>query len=161
MASAVASLGRIEIAATAADHQATINASAEQLNVDANAVVGLARPWPTTLQVRADDSALEKLPLEVGTRYEGRLRATVNATGDLAQPAAGQATASIEALSGSWNGQPFSVTSLRALRYENQLLTIDGLELTARDSSLILTGDVPLTATAGAGELAIEAHYSR
>jgi outer membrane protein assembly complex protein YaeT len=151
------SLGRIVMAATAANHEAVISASAQRFDLDGNAVVGLARPWRTTLRVRANDSLLERLPLNVRAPYDGRLRATLDAAGDLAQPGRGRATADIEALSGSWNGQPFTVTSARPLRYENQRLTIDGLELTARDSSLKVTGELPLTAGGAAGDVTIEA----
>jgi outer membrane protein assembly factor BamA/autotransporter translocation and assembly factor TamB len=152
-----AQLGRIVVATTAANHQATITASAERFNLDANALIGLARSWPTTLTVHANDLELEKLPLGLRAPLDGHLRATVHATGDLTEPASGRATASIETLTGSWNGQPFSVTSPRDLRYENQRLSIERLELTARDSSLLVKGELPVTASAGVGDLAVEA----
>lgn len=156
----LAPLGRIVVAASAANHKASITASAERYNVNASAVVGLARPWPTTVKARAEDLPLERLPLNVQTRYDGRLTATVDATGDLAQLARGAATAEIEAFSGSWNGQPFSVTSAGALRYDNQRLTIGGLQLTARDSSLNVAGELPLTARGAAGGVTIDAHVN-
>jgi outer membrane protein assembly complex protein YaeT len=150
-------LGRIVIDATAANHEAVINASAERFSLDGSAVIGLARPWPTTLKARVNDFPLERLPLNVRTPYDGRLRATLNAAADLAQLADGRATANIEALSGSWNGQPFSVTGAGALQYKNQRLTVDGLTLTARDSSLKVTGELPVIAGGAAGAVTIEA----
>ncbi len=156
-APSVTELGRIVIAATAANNQATVTAASERFKLDANALIGLARPWPTTLTVRANDLDLATLPLGVVTMLEGRLRGTVHASGDLVEPVRGRATASIEALAGSWNGQPFSVTSPRDLQYENQRLTVDRVEVTARDSSLAVSGTLPLTASAGTGDLAVEA----
>jgi outer membrane protein assembly complex protein YaeT len=150
-------LGRIAIAATAANHEAIVNASAERFNVEARAVIGLARPWPTTLKARANDLPLDTLPVNVAARPDGRLRATLNATGNLTELSRAVATAEIETLSGSWNGQPFRVTTAGPLRYENQRLGIEELELTARDSSLKVTGDLPLTARATAGEATIDA----
>jgi hypothetical protein len=150
-------LGRIAIAATAANHEAIVNASAERFNVEARAVIGLARPWPATLKARANDLPLDTLPVNVAARPDGRLRATLNATGNLTELSRAVATAEIETLSGSWNGQPFRVTTAGPLRYENQRLGIEELELTARDSSLKVTGDLPLTARATAGEATIDA----
>ncbi len=152
-----ARVGRIAIAANAADHQATITASAEHFNLDAHAVVALARPWPTQLTVRANDLDLERLPVPLRGPLDGRLRATLNATGDSADPARGRAAASIDTLAGTWNGQPFSVTSPGEVRYADQRLAIERLELTARDSSLVVKGELPLTADAGAGDLGFEA----
>jgi outer membrane protein assembly complex protein YaeT len=153
----VAQLGRLVIAATAANDEATINASVERFNLEANALVGLSRPWPATLTLRANDLALERLPLGLRTPVAGQLRATVNATGDLAEPTRGRATANIEAVAGSWNGQPFSVMSPGELRYANHRLDIERLQLTARDSSLVVSGELPLTPYAGSGALAVEA----
>jgi hypothetical protein len=80
-----AQLGRIVLAVTAADHQATITASAEHFNLDAKASVGVARPWPATLTLHANDLNFERLPFGLTTPLDGRLRATVQATGDLAE----------------------------------------------------------------------------
>ena len=153
-----ARLGRVVLAATAESHQAIVTASAEHFNLDANALIGLVRPWSTTLTLHVNDLDLERLPLRLRTPFEGHLRATVQATGDLAEPARGLATASIESLTGSWSGQPFSVTSPNDLRYEDHRLSIERLGLTTRDSSLLLEGELPLTAAAGTGDLAVDAH---
>ena len=153
-----ARLGRIVLSTTAVNHQATITASAEHFKLDANALIGLTRPWPANVTLRANDLDLERLPLGLRTPLDGRLRATVQATGDLAEPARGRGTASIETLAGSWNGQPFSVSSPHDLRYENQRLDVERLELTSRDSSLTVKGELPFTAAAGTGDLALEAH---
>jgi outer membrane protein assembly complex protein YaeT len=150
-------LGRVVIAAAAANQQATVNISAERFNVAANAVVGLSRPWETTLVVRASDVDLARLPFDLPREFAGHLRATVNATGDLVEPARGRATATIESLAGSWNGQPYSVTSPGELAYENQRLAIERLQVTAGDASLSVTGELPLTARSGPSDLAIEA----
>ncbi len=152
----LAQLGRVAVAATAASNQATITAAAERFNLDANAVVTLTRPWPATLDVRASDLDLARLPLPFSTSLEGHLRGTVHATGDLAAPVRGRATAEIEALTTSWNGQRLSATATRGLRYENERLAVERLELSAGDSSLVVSGTLPLTANAGSGDLAID-----
>ena len=156
-ASPAVPLGRVVIAATAANHEAVVNVSAERFSLDGTAVVGLARPWPTTLNARVNDLSLARLPLNVGTSYDGHLRATLNAEGNLAELTRGRAAVDIESLSGSWNGQPFSVTSADPLRYDNQRLTLDGVRLAARDSFLTATGELPLVAGGAAGSVTIDA----
>ena len=79
-------------------------------------------------------------------------------TGNLDEPARSEATASIDAFAGSWNGQPFSVTSPSRLRYANERLDIERLQLAAGDSSLVVSGALPLTDRAGTGDIAIEGH---
>ena len=157
-AAKTAAVGRVTIAATAANGQATINASAPRFNVDADGRVGLSQPFPATVQLRAKDLDLASLPFDLQTPLTGQLRGTIDATGDLADPARGEATASIDAFSGAWNDQPFSVTSPSRLRYAGERLDIERLQLSAGDSSAVIHGQLPLTDRAGAGELAVEAH---
>ncbi len=151
-------LGRIVVTANAANHQAEVTGSVERFNLDAKAQVAVARPWQTTLTVRASDLDLDKLPLDFKTPLVGQLRASIQATGDLVEPAQAYATATIETSSAQWNGQPFRIVTPRELQYENERLKIERLEVTARESSLSLKGELPLTAAAGTGDLDIEAH---
>jgi autotransporter translocation and assembly factor TamB len=155
-----AHLGRVRITAVAANSQATVTASADHFNVAATAVVGLTRPWPSTAIVRANDLDLQRLPLGLQARLTGHLRAVVNATGDLAQPARAQATASIEALAGSWDGQPFTLADRTELGYQQQRLSIKRLQLQAPDSSFVLSGELPVSRSAGDADLAIETRAS-
>ncbi len=154
----VTEFGRVVIAATAANGEATIQASAARFNVEADARVGLRSPWPTTLNVRATDLDLAALPIDLQTPLTGRLRATVDAAGTLEAPERGEATAAIETFAGSWNGQPFSVTSPSPLRYANERLDIERLQLAAGDSSLVVSGTLPLTDGAGTGDIRVEGH---
>lgn len=151
-------LGRLVVDATVANRQAIITASAERFSLDANAVVGVSRPYPTTAKVRVDNLDLAALPLRLETPLDGRLRATVDAVGELIEPKRARATATVEAFSGSWNGQPFKVDAPAGLRYAEERLAIDRLQLTAQDSSVIVSGALPLTDRAGEGALTVEAH---
>ena len=155
-----AQLGRITIAAIAANNQVTVTTTADRFTLAATAVVGLSRPWPTTVTVRTNDLDLEQLPLGLQTRLTGQLRAVVNAAGDLAQPERGRLTASIEALAGAWNGQAFALAEQTELGYEQQRLAIKRLHLRAPQSSIVVAGEVPLNRSAGDGDLAIEAQAS-
>ena len=149
-------LGRLTIDAVAANKQATINAVSDRFKLDAEALVALAKPWPTTVKVRADNLDLASLPLEGAPPLEGQLRATVEASGDLSEPERGQATMALESFTGSWNGEPFAVTSPSDLRYADERLTIERLEVKSNESVLAVSGALPLTDRAGEGDLMLD-----
>ena len=71
-------LGRVEIAAAADKAQGTITASAERFNVDAEALVTLARPWPFNATVRVNALDLETLPF--GLRGIATLNGSIRGT---------------------------------------------------------------------------------
>src|SRR6185312_494278 len=66
----------------------------------------------------------------------------------------------LDALDASWNGRPFTVTSPSPIRYANERLNLEKLEVTANDVSLTLSGDLPLTEEAPPGEIAVDLHGS-
>ena len=154
-------LGRIVVKGTAKNKEATIAAAAERFNLNADALIALARPWPATLKLRAENLDLAALPLPATTsekmsRLQGQLRATVEASGNLTEPEAGKASVALESLEGTWNGRPFSVTSPSPVLYANERLTVEKVEVTGRDASLTITGELPLTDEAGIGEIDVD-----
>jgi len=158
-AAGVTQVGRVVVNAVAENRQATIKATAERFNVNADALVTLARPWATKLTVRAENLDVATLPgLPANGTYEGQLRATVEASGDLVAPEKGMATATIESFMGAWNGRPFTIMSSAPLQYADERLTIEGLEVDASGSTLTVKGELPLTDRAGEGELAVDLH---
>jgi len=154
-------LGRIVIKAVARNQQATVTASAERFNLDADALIGLTEPWPATVKVRAENLDLAALPMagnpaspsQMPAGLQGRLRATVDASGNLTEPERGKATIALDALEGSWYGRPFEVTSPSPILYADERLTVDKVEVTASDASLAVSGELPLTDAAGEGEI--------
>ncbi len=151
-------LGRLVIMAVAMNKEATITASSDRFNLNADALIGLMRPWPATLKLRADSLDLAALPRQAAPEttsrgLEGQLRATIDASGDLAEPEKGRATVSLESLEGMWNGRPFKVSSPSPIQYVDERLTVDRVEVVASDASLTLTGNLPLTDEAGAGDI--------
>ena len=145
------------IDAVAENKKATIKATAERFNVNADAVVALARPWPTTLTVRAENLDLATLPgLPENGRYRVSFARPSRRQAISVEPAKGMATATIDSFAGSWNGQPFSVKSPSPLHYADERLAIERLEVEASGSVLTVTGELPLTDRAGDGELAVE-----
>jgi outer membrane protein insertion porin family len=156
-----AQVGRVTVNAVAKNNEATITAKADRYNLDANALVGLMRPWPTTLKVRADNLDLAALPVEASPEsvamklsgLQGMLRATIDASGNLTDPEKGKATVALESLEGTWNGRPFTVTSPSPIQYADERLTVEKLEVEASDASLTVTGELPLTDQAGEGSI--------
>ena len=156
-------VGRLIVNAVAQNNEATIKTTAEHFNVNADAVIGLARPFPATVKVRAENLDLAALPIEATPRPEGmapglqgQLRATIDASGNLTELEKGQANIALDALDASWNGRPFTVTSPSPIRYANERVNLEKLEVTADDVSLTLSGDLPLTEEAPAGEIAVD-----
>ncbi|HVQ16592.1 MAG TPA: hypothetical protein VMS40_23480, partial [Vicinamibacterales bacterium] len=154
-------LGRVTVNAVAKNNEATITASADRFNLDANALVGLMRPWPATLKLRADSLDLAALPIQKTPEsdamqlsgLQGQLRATIDASGNLTEPENGKATIALESLEGTWNGRPFTVTSPSPIQYADERLAVEKLEVMASDASLTVTGNLPLTDQAGEGAI--------
>jgi outer membrane protein assembly complex protein YaeT len=65
-----APLGNVVVKAMAADNQANITASADRFNVDANALIGLMRPFPATVKVQANGLDLATLPIGTAASAE-------------------------------------------------------------------------------------------
>ena len=157
----ITQLGRVVIMAVARDNEATITATSERFNLDGDALIGLMRPWPATVKLRADSLDLAALPLQGVPEnaasklagLEGQLRATIDASGDLAEPAKGKATVALESFEGMWNGRPFMVTSPAPIQYADERLTVDRLEVVASDAALTVTGNLPLTDEADPGAI--------
>jgi outer membrane protein insertion porin family len=153
--------GRLVVNVAAEQKTARITASAERFNLEANALIALVQPWETTLKLRADNLDLSALPLaparpENMARLGGQLRATIDASGTLAEPEKGRATMALESLEGTWNGRPFTARAASPLQYANERLSIDTLEVTGGDTSLTVSGELPLTEEAGTGEISID-----
>ena len=137
---------------------------AEQFDLEARADIRLQAPWPATITMHASDLDLAALPLppsltaRTGTfaGLQGRLRATVEASGTLETPAAGQASVAIESFTGTWNGQSFTVTSPSPIHYADERLTVDSLSIQGADSSLTIRGDLPLADRTQPGEIAVD-----
>ncbi|HUE86143.1 MAG TPA: translocation/assembly module TamB domain-containing protein [Vicinamibacterales bacterium] len=150
-------IGRVAAGAVLANRQATIDAGVPTYGVTADVVIGVDRPYPTTAKLRVDDLQLAALPIQLDTPLEGTLRARADATGNLETPEDVQATAIIEAFSGSWNAQPFSVGAPAELRYANERLALEQLRLVARDSTIAVQGELPLTERGAPGVINLDA----
>jgi outer membrane protein assembly complex protein YaeT len=150
-------VGRVVADMLLANRQATVNAGVPNYGITANAAIAVDRPFATTATVRVDDLQLAALPLQLATPLEGTLRAHANASGNLDAPETIQATAIIDAFSGSWNSQPFSVDAPAELRYAGERLTIEQLRLTAQDSTIAVRGEMPVTERGAPGTINLDA----
>jgi outer membrane protein assembly complex protein YaeT len=166
-------IGNVTAKAAAANNQATITAKADRFNLDANALVGMTRPFPATVKVRAENLDLAALPvrLKPDTTTEkpdttadprmaiglgGTLRATIDASGDLTDVEDAKATVTLDALDGTWYGRPFTVTSPSPVQYADKRVTIDKLQVSAEGASLTVGGQLPLTDQAGQGDVTVD-----
>ena len=58
--------------AVAKNNEATITASSERFNLDADALIGLMRPWPATVKLRAESLDLAALPRQAALQIRHR-----------------------------------------------------------------------------------------
>ncbi|HEY1303941.1 MAG TPA: translocation/assembly module TamB domain-containing protein [Vicinamibacterales bacterium] len=98
-------LGRVAVKAMAANNEATIAASAEHFNIDGDAVVGLTKPFPSTVKVRLNDLDLGRLPSSVRLKPDttsGEVRLKADATTELKADAT---TEEVRAKAGATTGE--------------------------------------------------------
>jgi outer membrane protein assembly complex protein YaeT len=142
-------IGALRLETTVANQQATIAAALPAYAVTANGSIGVHHPYPVTGTVRIDDLQLASLPLNLETPLEGQIRASAelsgNVAGDEGEVTGLRALATIDAFDGSWNGQPFQIDAPAVLRYADDRLGIDRLQLLAPDTRLALKGELPLS----------------
>ena len=161
-------VGRVIADAVIANQRATITAAVPTYGLNADAVIGVQRPYATTARLRVEDLQLSTLPLHLQTPLEGQLQASADAAGNLDAPAQMDVAAVVGAFSGAWNNQPFSLDGPARLRYANERLAISQLRVVAQDSTLSVQGEMPLTergapgtiTVAGRGNLATLARYA-
>jgi outer membrane protein insertion porin family len=88
----------------------------------------------------------------------GRLSATLQATTDLAEPAAtARGTLRVDSFDGQWNQLPFGLVMPAAFAFGGQRVQVQQLALAAQGSTVQVTGELPMTAAAGEGELDVQA----
>lgn len=150
-------IGAVDADTTLANAQATIVAKAPQLALTTNATIGTSSPYPATITADMANLDLSALPVKLQTPLEGRVRATLNASGNLLEPERGRADGTIAEFAGSWRGQPFTLEGPARLRYLDQRLTIDQLKLKAQDSTLAVSGTLPLTDAGAPGSINVDA----
>jgi outer membrane protein assembly factor BamA/autotransporter translocation and assembly factor TamB len=150
-------IGRATGTAVVAKRQAQITATADRYALSADATIGVERPFAATMRARVTNLDLAALPLKLATPLTGRVRATAEASGPLADLPSVRGTATIAAFEGSWNREPFTVEGPANLAYASERLTIDRLRVVARDSSIEIGGELPLTPQAGQGAITVNA----
>ncbi len=150
-------IGTVTAETTLADALATTVATADRFALTAKSTIGTSRPYPATIAAEIGDLDLSALPVKLQTPLEGRLRARVDAEGPLSDPQSGRADAVVETFAGSWRQQPFTIEGPARLRYADERLTIDQLKLRAEDSTIAVTGNLPLLDRAAPGTITIDA----
>ena len=150
-------VGEVSADATVADGQAVITAEAPAYGAALNASVATESPYTTTGRLSVAGLQLTALPLELDTPLEGNLRATVDAAGELAALEQMKAVLVIDAFSGTWNQQPFSIESPARIRYEGERVAIDQLTLTAEGATIAVKGELPVNESGAPGEITLDA----
>ena len=149
------SVGSIDLNASVADHLARIMANAPSYGLTANASVGTERPYPANVEIRGTDTDISSFPVEKLKEISGRLSATVNASADLSDINNGRVRAEVPSLKLAWRDRSITSDGPIGLEYANRELTISQAAIRLDDSTLRLSGNLPLDA-GSTGELKVE-----
>ena len=87
---------------------------------------------------------------------QGQLRATIDASGNLTEPEKGQRTVATRVVRRHLERPPVHRHEPGPIRYADERLAVEKLEVEASDSSFTVTGDLPLTDRAGEGAIDVE-----
>ncbi|HEX6162086.1 MAG TPA: translocation/assembly module TamB domain-containing protein, partial [Vicinamibacterales bacterium] len=151
-------VGAVSADTTLANGLAETVAAADRFGLRASSTIGTSRPYPATINAEISDLDLALLPLKLQTALTGRLRARVAAQGPLSDPRSGRADATVETFAGSWHEQPFTIEEPARFRYADERLTIDQLRLRAQDSTIAVSGNLPLLDRSAPGAITIDAN---
>src|SRR2546422_970802 len=151
------SLGSIDLDANLANSQARISLSAPAYALKADALVATQHPYATEVEIQAKDTDLSKLPFQPLKALSGRVSATVKAAGDLSDMESAKVEVNVPQLALNWRDRAIINDGPIDLRYSNHSLDISRASVRMEDSTLRISGSLPLRA-GSAGELKIEAN---
>jgi outer membrane protein assembly complex protein YaeT len=149
-------LGNVNLQARLLNQQANVQANIPRFNLNATANIGIQEPYPTTFEVKADNTNLATLPLKLEKPLEGNVTATVRGAGNLKEYEKGQASVEVAALNLTWNGQPVRTEGPLVAHYNGSVLSIERATVIARDSRLSVNGKLPLEESAGPGAINVQ-----
>ena len=150
-------VGRVVAETTLANRLATTISTADRFALTAQSTIVTSAPYQATVSASVRDLDLAALPMKLQTPLEGRLRASVDASGPLLDPRRGRADATVETFAGAWHRQPFELEGPARFRYADERLSIDQLRVRAQDSTLAVTGNLPLLDRSAPGSMTIDA----
>ena len=157
---AVRIYGSVTVDANVARQQAHVQARSDKFRIDAEAQLGTVEPYQTDLQVLVDDLDVALLPLHLEPPLTGRIRARLSGRGSLSDPASGEGTTTIEEMVVTWNGQPIATDGPATIRYANQQLAIDRVLVRAQDSTVAISGMLPLDPQSNDGAIDLDAQLN-
>ena len=153
-------LGSLTVDASIARQQADVQVRSDKFRIDADAQIGTVEPYQTDLRVLVDNLDVALLPLELDPPLTGQVRARLNGSGSLSSPANGEATTTIEEMALTWNGQPIVTDGPAVIRYANRELAIDRFVVRAQDSTVAVSGTLPVDPRSGEGAVDLDAQLN-
>ena len=151
-------IGDVIADTTLANGTASTTANADRFALTARSEIAVKQPYLARIVAEVNDLDLGALPLKLQTPLTGRVRANIDAEGPLAEPRRGTAHARVETFEGSWRGMPFRVEGPAEVRYGHERLAIDRLRVLAQDSTVEVSGDLPLIDGSAPGAISINAN---
>ncbi|HTS66552.1 MAG TPA: translocation/assembly module TamB domain-containing protein [Candidatus Acidoferrales bacterium] len=141
-------LGDVAARVDASQHHANLKLSIPALHADAMGTVALQGALPFEFTLDAKDTKL-------ATPLETSFDAAVRASGSLSRPAVERATASLRNVRVIAGGQEIAGDGPAELSYADGCIHVGRLALKAGDSTLQLSGEVPVDETGRPGSVAV------
>src|SRR4030095_13969239 len=143
------SLGSIDIDANATDHRALITANAPAYAVTANATIGTVYPYPAEIEVRASDTDISLL--RQAKDLSGRVSAIVNASANLSDINNARVHTEVPSFRINWLNRTITNDGPIDLEYAGREIKISRAAVRVEDSSVRISGNLPLDAEATGG----------
>lgn len=150
-------VGRVVADTTLETAVATTQLTADRFGLRAASTVETARPFLAKVSAQVTGLDLAALPLQLQTPLEGRMHARIEAEGPLTDLQRGRADAAVETFAGTWRQQPFTIDGPARFRYAGEQLTIDQLKVQAQDSTIAVSGNLPLLDRSAPGIINVDA----
>jgi len=139
----------VDLDVNLADHVAHLIASAPYYGVRANASIGIVSPYAAEAELHVDDADISHFPSEKMKEVAGHVTATVTAKGDLSDIEHAVARAEVPKFQIDWRNHAIRNDKPIQLSYANRELTIYQADLRFEDSTVQLSGNIPLEGSVG------------
>lgn len=138
-------VGPLKLKADLNGNALNVTAEAEKQNAKAEGRVTTVAPYPFTVQIQARETDLASLPVAVPKNLQGKVTATINASGEAANWRQSEVNFAADQLALVLDGQPVSTEGPLSATVRNGALDLKPVKLVGPGTRLTAGGQVPGT----------------
>ncbi|MBI2839835.1 MAG: translocation/assembly module TamB domain-containing protein [Acidobacteria bacterium] len=151
-------LGTLSADAALENREVHLTGTAEKFQLSIDARVAARDPYPASLEISTTGFDLAALTSLRSRSLTGLVTGHVTASGDLRHLRAASASATIDKISATWNGNPIETEGPVTASYKDERVTIDRIAVRAAGSTATVMGTLPLESRPQQASLQIESH---